>query len=188
MKTRLTPTEIALKDLPPEGRDFSYTRETGELNDALKDLIGPNSYEVTFKITPMGNAFDLKGSVRTAMDLECSLCAIDLKHPVHERLNEMLVVQKPLNKGDQLSKANHAHEWVEDGPDYVMLESEVFHVPDYIHEVIGLAEPIRPLGKPGCDMSCENLKDDVKRWLVGHETTTIKDNPFKVLEKMKLKS
>ena len=188
MKLRLMPTEINLKDLPPEGREFSYDRESGELNHALKDLIEGNPYRVTFKITPMGNAFDLKGEVQTTLDLQCSLCAMDFRLPVTQKLNELLVIQKPMNKGDQMTKVNHAHEWVEEGPDYLLLESDSFQVANYIHEVIGLAEPIRPLGKPDCDTSCENISPEVKQYLACGGKDLIKANPFQVLEKIKLKN
>jgi uncharacterized metal-binding protein YceD (DUF177 family) len=191
MKTRLNPIDIALKDLPPEGREFTYTNESGELNEALADLIDQNPYEVQFRITPMGNTFDLKGSVRTSMNLECSLCAMDFKFPVQQNLHEMLVVQKPLAKGDQQSKTNHAHEWTEQGPDYILLDSDVFHVDDYIHEVVGLAEPIRPLGKADCDLSCENITEPIRRLMSQGSlggSDSIRTNPFQVLEKFKLKS
>lgn len=190
MKNRLNPIDIVLRDLPPEGREFTFTRETGELNQALKDLIQDNPYEVQLHITPMGNTYDLKGSVKAGLNLQCSLCAIDFKFPVNQSLHELLVVQKPMAKGDQQIKANHAHEWENQGPDYILLDSEVFRVADYIHEIIGLAEPIRPLGKEDCDLACENLTEPVKQWLgVGTKVPDpIKSNPFQVLEKMKLKS
>lgn len=190
MKPRLSPIEINLKDLPLEGRDFNYTRESGELSEALRDLIGKNDYEVNFRITPMGNTFDLRGAVKTSLDLECALCAMDLKYTVNQKLHELLVMQKPLNKGEQLAKTNHAHEWESKGPDYILLDSDLFRVGDYIHEVIGLAEPIRPLGKPDCDISCENIPETVKKWLSNDQKAaeSIKTNPFIVLEKIKLKS
>lgn len=186
----LTPTEISLKELPDEGREFVFTDKSKELNETLADLIGENSFEVNFRITPMGNTFDLKGHIKTQMDLQCSLCAMDLKFPVNLNLHELLVVQKPLEKGDQLTKNNHAHEWERGGPDYILLDSDMFRVADYIHEAIGLAEPIRPLGKPDCDMSCENIPEALKRYVLTEETKgeVIRANPFQVLEKMKLKS
>lgn len=188
---RLTPTEINLRELPAEGRDYVYTSESGELRQALKDLLGNNTFEVRFRIMPMGNAFDLKGTLKANLDLQCSLCAIDFKFPVSQNLHELLLVQRPLAKGDQLTKANHAHEWESQGPDYIMLDSETFRVKDYVHEAIGLSEPIRPLGKPDCDVNCENLTEPLKKWLHdGSENIPdpIKTNPFHVLEKIKLKS
>jgi uncharacterized metal-binding protein YceD (DUF177 family) len=192
MKLQITPIKISLKDLPTEGRDFEYSRESGELDAALKDLVGKNPYTVKMHITPMGNAFDLKGSIQTQMDLQCAHCGGDFKYKVDQKLNEVLVEQVPLAKGDFQTKANHAHEWKEEGPDYIQLESDVFNVADYIHEAVALAEPLQPIGRPDCDPNCENIHNEIKRnWLTfGEEApgASIKANPFQVLEKIKLKS
>lgn len=190
---RLSPLQINLKELPPEGQDFQYSHSSGELTRSLKDLVGDNPYSIQFKLTPMGNTFELKGSVKAGMDLQCSLCAVDFKHPVELKLYELILVSKrqTLHKGDQQSKANHAHEWETQGPDYILLESDSFHVGEYVHEMIALAEPLKPLGKPNCDENCENLGEKTKRpWLTygsekGHGDTST--HPFQVLEKIKLK-
>jgi uncharacterized protein len=194
MRPRLTPTEIVLKDLPPEGRDFRFTRESGELNSKLEDLVGSNPYEVTFKILPMGNVYVVRGDIRTAMDLQCSLCGGDFKFKVNQPINELIVPQKPLGKGDSQVRSNHAHELAEGGPDYILLEGEVFDAGEYIHEAVALAEPIRPVGKPDCDPLCgDEAKPVVERpWLsYGNKSEKpgegIRANPFQVLEKMKLK-
>lgn len=190
---RLSPLHINLKELPLEGQDFSYSRANGDLARVLKNLLGENDFNVQFKLTPMGNTFELKGGVSAAMDLQCSLCAIDFKYPVELKLFELVLVSKKtsLNKGDQQSKANHAHEWETQGPDYILLESDTFDVSEYIHEMIALAEPLKPLGKPDCDENCENLGEKTKRpWLsYGSEKGADlgKSNPFQILEKIKLK-
>lgn len=189
MGLRHSPLHINLKELPPEGEEFSYSAKTGELTPALKELLGANEYTVSFKLTPMGNTFDLRGSISTSLNLECSLCAIDFKFPVAVKLHELIVINKPMAKGDQQTRANHAHEWESSGPDYILLESTGFDVAAYIHEMIALAEPTRPLGKPDCDVACENLTPEVKAaWKTpGSDEALAKANPFKVLEKIKLK-
>jgi uncharacterized metal-binding protein YceD (DUF177 family) len=192
MKAQITPTKISLKDLPFEGRDFDYSRETGELDAALKDLVGQNPYSVKIHITPMGNAFDLKGHIQTKMDLQCAKCGGDFKFTVDQKVNEVLVQQAPLAKGDFHTKANHAHEWTGEGPDYMILESDTFNVAEYVHEAVALAEPLQPIGRPDCDPNCESIQNEIKRsWLTFGENAqggAIKANPFQVLEKIKLKS
>src|SRR5690348_16812255 len=108
MKPRLNPIEITLKDLPLEGREYVYTRESGELNSSLKDLLGDNDYKFTLNLKPMGNTFELKGQLTTKMDLQCSLCATDFKETLNPTFHEFLVIEKPLDKGDFHTKANHA--------------------------------------------------------------------------------
>ncbi|NJL26172.1 MAG: DUF177 domain-containing protein [Calothrix sp. SM1_5_4] len=192
MKNRLNPIEIALRDLPEEGREFIYTRESGELNGILKDIIGSNNYRVELRISPMGNTFDLQGRVSTEIDEQCSVCAIDYKEPIRQSLHEMIVIERGLGKGDQMTKTNHAHEWEAQGPDYMILESDTFNVAEYVHEMIALAKPIRPLCSPESEGGCKNRDQKVERaWLsYGDEAmgTNIRANPFQVLEKMKLKS
>jgi uncharacterized metal-binding protein YceD (DUF177 family) len=192
MKLRLNPTQIVLHDLPPDGREFIFTRESGELNEHLEDLIGSNPYSVKIKITPMGNTFDVRGELETKMDLQCSLCAIDFKHAIKQQVHELIVIEKPMGKKEHQVRANHAHELAHGGPDYIQLPNDVFDVGAYVHEAIGLAEPIRPLGKPDCDVKCENLSEKPQRsWLsFGQEQAeqAVRAKPFQVLEKMKLKS
>lgn len=187
MGLRHSPLQINLKELPPEGEEFNYSAKSGELTPALKDLVGSNDYQVHLKITPMGNSFDLRGSVNSAMNLQCSLCTIDFKYPVVLKLHELIVINKPMSKGDQQTRANHAHEWEAEGPDYILLDSPTFDVAKYVHEMVALTEPMQPLGKPDCDASCENLaafKSGIKSL---NEDGFAKSNPFKVLEKIKLK-
>lgn len=192
MKSRTLPTEITLKDIPAEGREYDYNRESGELNAALHDLVGENPYKVHLKITPMGNAFDLHGSVETALNLPCATCGTEFQYPVNQKLHELMVVEKPLGKNEQHSRANHAHELESSGPDCLMLDSEVLRVKDYLHEVIALAEPIRPLCSPSADEDrCSQAQEMPERdWLsFGAEKPGqgIRTNPFEILQKVKLK-
>lgn len=191
--SRINPLNINLKELPPEGQEFTYSSSSGELNSRLKDLIQDNPYEAKIKITPMGNTFDLKGSLSSKMNLQCSLCAIDFKYPVELKLHELIMVGRDLTlgKNEQQTRANHAHEWETAGPDYILLESPSFDVGAYLHEMVALAEPIKPVGRPDCDENCENLQDKVKRSWLSYGEDKDKDgrtSPFQVLEKIKLKS
>jgi uncharacterized protein len=192
MKPRLTPTQILLKDLAPEGQEFVYNRETGELTPILADLIGPkNPYDVRLKLTPMGNAYELRGDIRTTLDLQCSECGGDFKYKVSQPVYELIVPQKTLGKGDSQARTNHAHEMTENGPNYILLETEIFNIGEYVHEAVALAEPIRPVGKPDCDPQCGEEKIE-RPWLTYGDKSEkpgdgIRANPFAVLEKMKLK-
>ena len=193
MKTRQDAKLIVLKDLPAEGRDFEFSNESGELNSILKDLIGTNPYQFNFRITPQGNSFDLRGQLESKLDLQCSVCAGDFAFPIKLDLHELIVIERAIGKGDQMTKANHAHEWVEGGPDYMILSNDTFDVGEYAHEAIALAEPMRPLCAPERPSGCAQSSQKVERtWLSYGETdkeaAALRDNPFRVLEKIKLKS
>lgn len=193
MKLRLNPTEIVLKDLPAEGRDYDFSNESGELNEALKDLIGSNPYQLHFHLQPMGNTFDLRGTLSTKMDLECATCGNAFQLPLNLKLHEFILIEKALGKGDQTTKSNHAHEWENGGPDYIVLPSDLFNVAEYAHEAVGLAEPIRPLCAPELPEGCAHKGERPQRAWLSYDAdektgTPIRANPFQVLEKMKLKS
>lgn len=195
MKSRLNPVHVQLKELPLEGRDFEFTNNSGELNNVLKDLIGDNPYQLKFRLVPQGNTFDLKGHLSTSLNLQCSTCAGDFKLPVELDLHEFIVIEPAMGKGDQMSRANHAHEWEAGGPDYIVLDTDELNVGEYAHEAIALAEPIRPLcGSPEKGDVCIQIGGEkVERpWLsYGDEETPetkIRPNPFEALQKLKLKS
>lgn len=191
MKKRLNPTEILLKEVPDEGRTYEYSHESAELTETLKELIDDNLYFVTLTVRPIGNAFEVKGELRTQMKLQCSLCAIDFDFPVSEKFHDVLVINDALSKGDQTVKTNHSSEWDWSQPDGIYLEASLFDVAEYIHEVVALAEPIRPLGGKNCEEYCENRRESVQReWLsIGaNDTKSVHNHPFSVLGKVKLKS
>lgn len=189
-KLVVNPVHIPLNELPAEGRQFVYTQESGELNKVLKDLIGSNSFKVDLEIRPIGNAYEVKGHIYSSMDLSCSRCALDFKHSINEKVKEVLVVTEALGRTAHMAKVNHANELDEAAPQCIILESEVFDVGEYVHEIIALAEPIRPLAKPNCDDSCENLTELYQKGFLTkpeQETNGIKeDSPFSVLKNFKI--
>ncbi len=158
MKRRILPTRIVLPELPDEGREFLFDREGEELNKALKDLVGENPYKIEFKIQPLGNIFQLRGRLEAQMDLQCSRCGTDFKFQVDQPVNELLVLQaSPLARGDTTSRVNHTSDLAEQEQEATHLESPVFDVGEFFHEIIALAEPIRPLGGSACEAFCEDL-------------------------------
>lgn len=193
MKSKQDPTRILLKDIPLEGQAFEFTNFSGELNDSMGDVVGSNAYRVDLFIQPMGNTYELKGEIKSAVDQQCSVCADEFKRPVSLKVHELIVVERALGKGDQSTKSNHAHEWEQEGPDYIILPSEIFDVGAYAHEAVALTEPIRPLCSPDHPSGCARSLERVERpWLSYGETENreinIRSNPFQVLEKIKLKS
>ena len=76
MKHQIFPLHITLSEVPPVGRSFIYTREGGELNQGLEELIGSNEYELKFFIQPIDSqTYELRGHLRTKIEPLCSLCA-----------------------------------------------------------------------------------------------------------------
>lgn len=188
--TRLHPVHIRLNELPPEGKAFEYSRVTGELNETLKEFIGQNPYTIRFEIHPIGNAFELKGTAETQMDLACSLCGIDFKQDISEKLHEIIVIQAELPRVGHEARVNHTTELESTGPSYLEIPSPDLDVAEYIHEIIGLAVPIKPLGKKDCETACENWEELVQKGLLVREQDAekTKNSPFEVLKNLKLNS
>lgn len=185
---RQNPLIVRLNELPPEGLEVEFNQDSGELTTVLGDLIADNPYRMKLRLTPQGNAVELRGEIQTELNLLCSRCAIDLKHPVNLKIYEFLVVERPYVKGDRQARVNHAHECDDSGPQYTSLQSESFDLGAYIHELVALEEPSRPLRSSDCEIACENLKNrgtDEGAWEL---KASRRPNPFEVLQKLKLKS
>lgn len=147
------PLTVQLKDLPKRGMDFHFTRETGELNSVLDDLIGENPYNIQVHICPDGPAYTIKGDIQTQMNLACARCALDFKHTVKKRFRESLVIQAEKSRRVAYSVPIHGEDFC------TVLFDSLFSVGDFLHELIAVEEPLRPLGKNICDKNddCENL-------------------------------
>ena len=57
--------KIRLTEIPNDGRSYTFDRESGELNEQLSDLVGKNAYHVNFTISPIGNAYEMRGGFKT---------------------------------------------------------------------------------------------------------------------------
>lgn len=185
----LNPVIINLSEIPLEGRQYTYTHESAELTPSLKEIIGKKPFRVEIQVVPAGNVFQAQGKIETGYDEVCSLCALEFVQPIQEKFNEILVIQKPMMKGHQV-RVNHSSELNLDGPECIELENEFFHVGDYVREMIALAQPIKPLGKPNCDQTCENYQEAVRKgWLTPQKDEAFKpESPFSSLAKVKLNS
>ena len=193
MKTRNSALNIVLRELPADGRDFEFTRESGELNDILKDVVGQHPYAFSFRLTPVGNTFDLRGRLTATIERECAVCTTPFLQEIVRPLHEYILIEAPLEKRDHVTKANHAHEWEENGPDYTVLESDTFRVGDFAHEALALAEPTRPLCAPELAGGCAHRDELPERTWLSYDVidpgeATLRANPFQILEKVKLKS
>ncbi len=185
----LNPTIIRLADLPTDGRRYVYTNESAELTPFITDLIGKNPYRVEIEVKPMGNVYSAEGKVQTGLDEICSLCAIDFIQRVDEKFQEILVINDPETPEGHQARVNHSSELNLDGPECTELKSDLFLVGDFIHEIIAINTPMKPLGKPGCDSTCENYQEAVnKGWLqAATEAEPKGPNPFAVLKDLKLR-
>lgn len=182
--------KINLSEVPAEGRNYDFSRETGELNEALADLIQDRPYDVAFTIRPLGNAFELKGKFNTRVPELCSRCGWDLEMPISRNFNEILMRDEPEYRKGHSVHGNQSVDFLAQGPDVTYYHGDVFDAGAFIHEAIALAEPFYP----SCGVEdCEHLQD------VQHKRAELEDEfrraeeskrghpAFSVLEGLKAK-
>ena len=147
------PLTLQLKDLPKQGVDLHFTKETGELNGVLDDLIGNNPYRIQIYICPDGPVYMIEGHIQTQMNLACARCALDFKHTVIKHFRESLIVQSKKSRRAAYSVPVNREDFC------TVLFDPLFDLGDFLHELIAVEEPLRPLGKSDCDNNddCENL-------------------------------
>ncbi len=185
--------KLKLNEIPDEGREYIYTKETGELNEDLRDLIENNSYQVSFFIKPLNSDdFMLNGTVTTKTKEICSLCGETFHFPTTAKLNEIIIPKPPSEKErEKQSKANHISEQDENAPSVSEYKGEVFEIGDLVHEAIALSIPFNPKPEKNDKGDCSVcLKSILTGPFVYDEelSTPVKINPFLALKDLKLKN
>ncbi|RME16208.1 MAG: hypothetical protein D6797_05055 [Bdellovibrio sp.] len=188
------PYKIPLQEIPPEGREYTFTEKSGELNQELKDLLGTHSYHIEIFIKPQGNIFEIKGSIKAKREFICSFCAKDLEKEVNESFHELLFIEKkPLPR-----KSHSSQHFSPQGEQELFcnyLGSSDFFVGSYFHEIIALAEPYQIYKEEAClKRQCPFYKEALKKGYISSVITDenkVPENthrPFSVLKKLKIKT
>jgi len=177
---------INLNEIPADGRSYEFNRQTGELNEALSDLLDKNQYQVELYIKPMGNAFEMKGKIASRKQTLCSKCGFDIDLPLVQNVKEILIEEPKEYRKDQAVHGNGAVDFLADGPSVTHYRSPFFNVDDYVHEAFALAEPFYP----ECGVNdCKNLKeveDKLKELEISSAMKQKVGHPaFSVLQKLK---
>lgn len=181
--------KIKLHEIPEEGKEYTFNRNTAELNDSLEDLIHNSGYDIRVHIKPLTTKnYEVRGSVNTATDELCSLCGDAFKFKVNARLHEILVPALHEAKNNQFSKSNHVSELKEDGPGVTEYSNDIFDLGEYLHEAIALTIPFNPkhdINDPACKTA---VKSSDKNAFIYDEKMSEekKSNAFDVLKGLKI--
>lgn len=144
--------KIRLAEIPEEGRHFSFTRETGELNSALNDLVSKAAYKVDLTIRPLGNAFEMTGKVVTSMEEICSLCGWDLNLPLNKTFKEVLLEEPDVDRETHHVHGNQSVDFLNDDSSMANYKDGLFDAGEFIHELVAISEPLYPAcGDPDCE-------------------------------------
>lgn len=183
--------KINLSEIPAEGRNFDFSRETGEFNQVLADLIQDRPYDVAFTIKPIGNAYELRGTFKTRIPELCSRCGWDLELPLHQNFNEILMRDEPEYRKAHSVHGNQSIDFLAQGPDVTYYQGEVFDAGAFVHEAIALSEPFYPsCGLEDCEHleEAENKRKEIEAEYRRVEAEKAGHPAFSVLEKLKLGS
>lgn len=176
------PTGVSLKELPPEGREFIYSQETGELSQGLKDLIQNNPYNVEIHLRPIGNAFEITGKIRTKMDLACSRCGREMQLPIEDDFRELIMVEHERPRGGHSGHAG-SH-LVSDGPYCNFVPTPYVDLVDFIHEHVAASEPYIV---ECSDKDCETAMRKAQMGAEAPADFDEKTNPFATLKNLKVR-
>ena len=153
--------KIDLKSLPNKGLSFYYNQTSEELTKKLKPLIGENNYDIKVHIRNEGHfSYSISGKIQTYLNLLCARCAYEFKKSINKEFKEKIFLQKKLTRIDKQVKNNHFSELM-NKEDFTVIENSAFDIGDFLHELIAIEEPLRPLKSKACDddTDCEHLKN-----------------------------
>lgn len=175
-KKTLYPTKVNLKDMPDDGESFHFSKSTGELDKALKDLIGQYDYVVDLQLTPAGNAYQISGNIKTKADLLCARCGRDTTIDINDNFHEVIVVMKEKPRSGH---SGHVGVNLIDGPYCNYATGYEFNLSEFAHEHIAAAIPYAPYCK------LEDCAEHFKKWQLALEegfTDSTQNNPFSALK------
>ena len=181
---------INLADIPEEGKQFTYTHTSAELNPLLFDLLGEEPYKAELFIRPINHRdFEMTGSLNTGCQEICSRCGDDFKFKIMEKFHEILIPPQPQDRQGKYAKANHVSETLEDGPAVVEYEANsTFNIGEYLHEVAGIAVPFNPAPPEDTQGNCSLCHLNVKTHNFGYDEgqKLEKTQPFASLKNLKI--
>lgn len=156
--------KIRLSEIPQEGRQYTFDRKSAELNGALRDLIGEGAYDVNMEIRPIGNAYELRGRVKTEMPEVCSTCGEDFNLRIDRPINEILFEDQEEYRKSHSVQGNQSVDFLSTGPTMTPYRNDVFDAGDFVHEMIAYAEPFYPMcGGDGKCRHAEQVSEILRR-------------------------
>lgn len=182
--------KIKLNEIPEDGRDYVFNRQTAELNTILKDLIADAPFDAEIRIRPMNTKnYEIKGFIKSSTEEICSRCGENFKFKMNALINEILIPGAEEIKNSQFSKSNHVSELNEDGPGVSEYYNDQFDLGEFLHEAIALVIPFNPRhaeNDPDCQV--EFKLDSTSEALIYDEKMSEqkKTNAFEALKNLKL--
>lgn len=183
--------KIKLHEVPEEGRNYEFTRETGELNLALADVIGTESFNIQMFIKPLNTKdFMLTGHIKTRTEENCSRCGDTFKFALNKKIKEILIPKQEMDRTGKYIKSSVAVSESDDNDAAVVeYEQNQFDVGEFLHEAIAIDVPFAPMPETKANGDCILCDRPAnKTLLIYDENLSVekKQSPFESLKNIKL--
>lgn len=136
--------KIRLNEIPQEGRHYVFNRETGELNEALLDIVGDHEYLAEMDLKPIGNAYELRGRIQTKVKEVCSTCGYDFDLEINRAFHDILFEEHEETRTGHSAQGNQSVDFLAEGPAMTPYRNNIFEAGEYVREMVALAEPFYP--------------------------------------------
>ena len=173
---------IRLNEIPEEGLDYEFSDKNKELKAKLEVYLADEPFTASLRLLPIGDGFDLTGSLKGDLPLSCSFCAKDFKLPFKEAFHEVLFL------GDKKSRKFDEKGSLSDPDLFVRtLTSQEFDLDEFLHEINGLAVPFQPACQESCLGLCSVCGEDKNTTKCDCESKeNMQSSPFSVLKELKV--
>lgn len=181
--------KIRLFEVPEEGRSYTWSSQSGEINEILADLVGRQTYEVQFYLRPINSRdFELTGSIRTRVPELCSRCGDDIFVAIQARFHEILIPPQPEERTGKYAKVNHVSEIEDSGPESCEYDRQgQFDMGEFLHEVVAINTPLYPSPAADGNGKCGECRRVINpEPLMYEEKITPGPNAFAPLKNLKL--
>ncbi len=133
---------IDLKSIDENGKDYNFDELSDELTGAFNDLVGEAPFKIQLEIRPLGNTYQILGTVKSQYQEACSKCGYDVDLDLQSKINEILVIEKerPRNTQVSQSKQNFASE----GPAVTYINDSQFDLKEFLHEMMAAGFDLYP--------------------------------------------
>lgn len=156
--------KIRLKEVPAEGRDYVFDRESRALDRDLESLLGKNDYRLEMKIQPINGAYELRGHLKTTVSEICSSCGYEISLRIDRKLHEILFEEEKDDRKAQSVHGNQAVDYFSQGPSMTPVYNEILDVGQFAHETIALVVPFYPLcGDNGTCLRADEAREIRRR-------------------------
>ena len=181
--------KVKFHEIPTSGLEFNFSQESGELDEALKDLLGdtPN-YVAKLNLMPIEDMVHLKGHLSAQTKQACSRCSEDF--PQQVKKNFVIAFYKSEDSIKNMGSGISGIGQLEGSFDLEFLEGNEIKLGEVVHEQVALEIPFQPLCSDTCVGLCTvcgtNLNTSSCQCAEKQISSKIKDgsSPFSTLKNL----